>query len=399
MSAALNDNEWSIELGIEGFDPFRISITTGILLGRTQTDPTEFKIVDLTNYNAEERGVSRKHAVIRWQGPQLFLYDLDSANGTLLNGTRLQANVGYRLSEGDTIHLGHMPIKIRLNSSVGQSTIRARRFEIDVNSQPAVARGQRVLIVEDESSISALYKTALEAAGYTIQIVKDVVGAMRVLAQVSPSALLLDLMLPGVHGLELARYIRRDADGAKMPIIVSSAITDPQTIKAAIDDGVDVYMTKPSNIKELVRVVGALVTQNEQKNPGGTKLLKGTASLESIEAAPRNDTVVIFVDEHREPIGAIVQPYLTLGRNVSTAPARTHVDLEPFGAFDKGVSRIHARIKRMNKGFFLEDMESSNGTFLNGHSLATGESPEIHSGDEMRLGDLRLRIYLLAETK
>ena len=400
VSLPNNDSDWAIEFHFQNTDDVvRVPVDNQLMVGRTDPTQTVFNGLDLTPFGGGELGVSRKHAVIRWQGPQLFIYDMDSGNGTVLNGTRLQPNIGYRLADGDSLYIGHLPIKIRLNTDIGQSSIRARRIELDIRGAPTVARGQRILLVEDDTQIAQLYRTALENAGFTVQISRDVVGAMRALHGTPPSLILLDLMLPGVHGLELCRYIRRDAETMAIPIVVVSALSDAETIKSAIDSGVDVYMSKPINLKELARVGLAIIQKNEIDNPTmHTKQLRGTASLDAISAGPRNDTVVIFVEGVREPIGAIVQPYLTFGRKATGAQNRSHVDLEPYGAFDKGVSRVHARLKRTRDGFVVEDLGSANGTYINGKPLLGHEERAIANGDELRLGELRMHVYLLSET-
>ncbi len=394
---ASTDLNWTIGFEIENTpDILRVNVGSSILLGRTAQ--AESQIVDLSVYGATELGVSRKHAMIKWEGPHLMIYDMASGNGTVLNETRLQPNIGYRLKDGDKLYLGHMPIKIHLNNDLGQSSIRARRIEFDLQQAPMMGRGQRILLVEDEAGLSALYRTTLENAGYSVQVCRDVVSAMRSLGQMTPSLILLDILLHGVHGLELCRYVRRDVDGPEIPIIVLSALNEPETIKAAMDTGVDVYMTKPVNVRELSRVVSAIIYKQEVENPTmQTKQLRGTASLEYIAAQPRKDIVILFVEGYRDPIASVVQPQVTLGRQVVNNQ-RSHLDLESYGAFDKGVSRVHARIRRNGEQFFVEDMESSNGTFVNGIALKHEESHPIKNGDEIRLGELRMHIYMLADT-
>src|SRR5258708_26926654 len=138
---------------------------------------------------------------------------------------------------------------------------------------------------------------------------------MRALNQVTPSLILLDIMLPGVHGLELCRYIRRDVDAPTVPIIVVSALSDAETVKVAIDTGVDVYMGKPINVRELALIVASVIHKQEVENPIlQTKQLLDNAALDYIAGAPRNDTIIIFVEVHREPIAAVVSPQVILGR-------------------------------------------------------------------------------------
>jgi pSer/pThr/pTyr-binding forkhead associated (FHA) protein/CheY-like chemotaxis protein len=398
--AVNNNSDWTIELTCETSDgAIRLPVASELILGRIDPERTTPELVDLTSFGAADYGVSRRHAAIHWQGPQLYIYDLGSDNGTILNGTQLEPNVDYQLKDGDKFFLGHLGISVRLNIDYGPTSIRARRIDFDPQSAPMMGHGQRVLLVEDDVPLSELYKVTLERAGFTVQVCRDVVSAMRILNQNTPTLILLDIMLPGVHGLELCRYIRRDVDAPMIPIIVASALNDAETVKLAIDTGVDVYMSKPINVKELARVVGSVIHKQEVENPTlQTKQLRGTAALDYIAGAPRNDTIIIFVEGHREPIGAVVSPQLTLGRQGGGTNNRTYVDLESHGAFDKGVSRNHARIKHTDTQFVIEDLGSSNGTFINGRGLKPGEIHPLKNGDEVRLGELRMHIYLLVDT-
>src|SRR5258707_5905636 len=389
--------EWDVQFTFEhSNDHVRLSVDKELILGRAVTADTSNTIYDLTPYGAADYGVSRKHAVLRWQGVQLMIYDLGGGNGTILNGIRLKPDVGYRLNEGSVLYLGHLLINVSLNNEIGDSAIRARRPGFDMLRADVNAKGQRILLVEDDAGLTTLFRTVLEAAGFSVQVGSDVVSAMRALHQTTPSATVLDLMLPGIHGLELTRYIRRDIEGPEIPIIIVSAISDAQTIKESMEAGVDVYMSKPFKMRELVRVVSAVVGTQEAENPKlHTKLLRGTASLDFIVAGPRKDTVVLFVEGEREPIGAVVQPSLTLGRQSNS---QNHVDLDAYGAFDKGVSRIHATLTRVDDKFMVTDSGSANGTFVNGHALTKNEIYPIKNGDELRLGELRMHVYLLADT-
>jgi CheY-like chemotaxis protein/pSer/pThr/pTyr-binding forkhead associated (FHA) protein len=394
-------SDWTLEISFSHTpETLRLVVKDELLIGRVEPGQAVFGGLDLTAYQGADLGVSRRHAMIRWQGNHLVISDLNSDNGTILNGTRLQAEIPYRLSDGDTVYVGHLKMTIHLNTDYGLSTIRARRTEIDTLNIPIKAHGQRVMVVEDDVQITKLYQKLLEDYGFSVQVSRDVVSAIRVLNQQTPALILLDIRLPGVHGLELCRYVRRDTEIPSIPIVVASALADEETVQQAMQAGVDVYLVKPLNIKELVRVSAALVYKHEQENPAmHTKKLSGTASLDFVAAATRNDTIIIFVDGQREPVGTVIDKEITLGRGNPGASNRTYVDLGPYGAFDKGVSRIHARIKRQDRTFSIEDMDSANGTFVNGHSLSTGEAQPLRNGDEVRLGDLRMHIYLLAETE
>lgn len=83
-----------------------------IVLGREETTLLGKEDINLSPYNALERGVSRRHARIYANKGQLYIEDLGSSNGTTLNGEELEAHKAYRVSDGDEIMLGRMMLWI-----------------------------------------------------------------------------------------------------------------------------------------------------------------------------------------------------------------------------------------------------------------------------------------------
>ncbi len=159
-------------------------------------------------------------------------------------------------------------------------------------------------------------------------------------------------------------------------------------------------MTKPFDWRELIRVIGSMVSNAETEQPGlQTKKLAGTAKLDQITIQNRSDTLVVFVEGYQAPFSIAVNSQATLGRYNGIAKA-DHIELEPYGAIDNGVSRLHAVIRRTNKGMFeVEDLDSANGTYLNGVSLPPHVPHPLKNGSELRLGELRMRVYSLNDTR
>lgn len=83
-----------------------------IILGRTDPSTGYLPDINLTPYDALEKGVSRRHAAIVYANRALRLYDLDSANGTYVNGNRLAAQKPRILRDGDDIRLGQLGIQV-----------------------------------------------------------------------------------------------------------------------------------------------------------------------------------------------------------------------------------------------------------------------------------------------
>jgi hypothetical protein len=81
-------------------------------LGRASSDQPIIPDVDLTPFNAYKAGVSRLHASIRIDGEKMAIVDLGSANGTQLNGEKIEPNVPYDLMHGDVVKLGRLKIQI-----------------------------------------------------------------------------------------------------------------------------------------------------------------------------------------------------------------------------------------------------------------------------------------------
>lgn len=83
---------------------------------------------------------------------------------------------------------------------------------------------------------------------------------------------------------------------------------------------------------------------------------------------------------------------LILGRDDPAASDRPDIDLIPYGGFQLGISRRHAALEISGKRLMISDLKSSNGTFLNGERLDPHEPYQVRDGDEVRLGNMHLKI-------
>lgn len=127
-----------------------------------------------------------------------------------------------------------------------------------------------------------------------------------------------------------------------------------------------------------------------------TKQLNGASGYgRTVEIA--KDGLVIFVAGHQEPISIIVPNRITLGRYRDKGPTKTHVDLDRFGAFEAGVSREHAAIYREGLEFYVEDLGSVNGTWVNGERLSANQKVRLEKGAEVVLGSLSLRLLFFTD--
>ena len=110
--------------------------------------------------------------------------------------------------------------------------------------------GQRVLVVDDDPTVSDVVRRYLERAGFDVALAADGHSALRAAADVRPDLVVLDLMLPGLDGLEVCRRLR--ATDSDLPIVMLTALGDEGDRVAGLSMGADDYVAKPFSPRELV---------------------------------------------------------------------------------------------------------------------------------------------------
>jgi len=125
---------------------------------------------------------------------------------------------------------------------------------------PAAPQNAHVLVVEDDERIRASLRLALADEGYAVEGVADAQAALSHLAGADPDLILLDVLLPGMDGLDLCRTIRRTS---AVPIIMLTARDDSHDVVAGLEAGADDYVTKPYNVKELAARIRSLLRRTQ----------------------------------------------------------------------------------------------------------------------------------------
>ena len=117
----------------------------------------------------------------------------------------------------------------------------------------------KILVAEDDSDLRLLVSLKLESSGHEVVSVEDGTSAARQCGVVRPDLVVLDLMMPGMSGLEVCRYIRADDDLRLTPVILLTARAQAADIEAGRAAGVDEYLTKPFSPRELALRVDSLL--------------------------------------------------------------------------------------------------------------------------------------------
>jgi DNA-binding response OmpR family regulator len=121
--------------------------------------------------------------------------------------------------------------------------------------------GRRILVVEDEEAIAEAVGARLRSEGYEVRVVHDGPEALRAAAAEPPDLVVLDLMLPGMDGLEVCREIQRDR---WIPVLMLTARTDEADKVAGFAVGADDYLTKPFSLRELAVRVRAILRRMDR---------------------------------------------------------------------------------------------------------------------------------------
>ena len=152
-----------------------------------------------------------------------------------------------------------------------------------------------VMVVEDDDAIRMVLRTNLEDEGYRVLEATTAEQGLLIVQDEQPDVVLVDLRLPGIHGLDLVRSLRATS---QVPIIIVTAQTDSHDVVAGLEAGADDYVTKPFVAKELMARIRTQLRRSAQPEEGGEDLTCGP-----IELHP--DTAEVMRDGEPVPVSRI----------------------------------------------------------------------------------------------
>jgi two-component system phosphate regulon response regulator PhoB len=118
---------------------------------------------------------------------------------------------------------------------------------------------RKILIVEDEPAAADLFEEMLGLSQYQIIKIHSSTGALSVIRAELPDAVLLDIMMPDVSGLEVLRFMRREPGLQQIPVVIVSARTLPEDIRRGLEAGATAYLTKPVDLNKLRETVARVI--------------------------------------------------------------------------------------------------------------------------------------------
>jgi two-component system response regulator MprA len=181
-------------------------------------------------------------------------------------------------------------------------------------SQPA----STVLVIDDQENIIEFIKLGLKYEGFLVESAADGPQGLATAQRVNPDLIILDIMLPGIDGLEVCRRLRANPTTRDIPILMLTAKDDVRDRITGLDTGADDYLTKPFSFEELVARMRAILRRqsrgrNEngslvheqilqfgdlQLNPSTREVLRGTRQIEL--TATEYNLLYLFMSHPRQ---------------------------------------------------------------------------------------------------
>jgi len=140
-------------------------------------------------------------------------------------------------------------------------TVRVPLYEgrsLETRMERVAAGGRNILLIEDDDDTRTMLHAALEFSGHEVREARDGTSGLALAAESLPDVAVIDLGLPDIDGLEVARRLRSTQGKRRLALVALTGFGGPADQRRALDAGFDVHLTKPVTHDRLKRVIGDL---------------------------------------------------------------------------------------------------------------------------------------------
>lgn len=209
-----------------------------------------------------------------------------------------------------------------------------------MDDRPGPLDGTRVLVVDDDPTLLEILSSYLAAAGATVDTAADSVTALRLAAESAPQLVVLDRMIPGVDGLEVAKRLRT---ASTVPIIMLTALGELEHRIEGLEAGVDDYLAKPFSPRELVLRAEGLLRRVAANSEVALDVRLGRLEVDEAKREIRLDGTALALTAREHDLLAY------LARRPGRTVSREQLLADVWGWSVGDVSTITVHVRRLRE--------------------------------------------------
>ncbi len=219
---------------------------------------------------------------------------------------------------------------------------------------------ETVLIIEDDPDISELVQYNLERSGYRVYCAEDGVLGLDEIKRINPDLLVLDLMLPGIGGMDICKKLRSNKETQFLPIIMLTAKGEESDVIVGLEMGADDYVTKPFSPKQLVARVQAVLRRTQMTDAIEKKdtLIAGVIKIDNArhQVTADGNPISLTATEFKLLNALAAKPGFVFTRDQLI----THVSGEDTFVVDRNID-VHIRSIRKKLGNHSDHIQTVRG--------------------------------------
>ncbi|MHB1065353.1 MAG: MtrAB system response regulator MtrA [Georgenia sp.] len=201
----------------------------------------------------------------------------------------------------------------------------------------------RILLVDDDAALAEMIGIVLDAEGFEAIFCADGAEAPDMFRAEAPDLVLLDLMLPGLDGIQICRIIRAESD---VPIVMLTAKSDTLDVVAGLEAGADDYIAKPFKPKELIARVRARLRRQDQPEPERLRIDDLTIDVAGHEVRRGSELIPLTPLEFDLIVALARKPWQVFSREVLLEQVWGYRHAADTRLVNVHVQRLRAKVER-----------------------------------------------------
>lgn len=216
----------------------------------------------------------------------------------------------------------------------------------------------KILLIEDEEDIASLIKIQAELAGFKVHVEEDGLNGFMAVDRERPDVIVLDIMLPGLNGLDVCRKIRANPEFAAIPIIIISAKTEELDVVLGLELGADDYVAKPFSLKVLFSRIKAVLRRGKETETEVKSVVFGdfTMDIDRYQLRKKDKPIALTLSE----FGILRRLLLNRGKVLTRNQLLDDVQNDEAFIIDRNID-VHIASLRKKLGPHFEGIETVRG--------------------------------------